>query len=74
MARVVANMSVSLDGFVADPADGVAEVFTWYALGDTPVPDARRIGVAIRVVWRFGFALMLSASPPCWLATATAAW
>jgi dihydrofolate reductase len=41
MARVVANMSVSLDGFVADPADGVAEVFTWYALGDTPVrmPD-----------------------------------
>jgi dihydrofolate reductase len=31
MSAVVAIMSMSLDGFVADPQDGVAEVFDWYA-------------------------------------------
>ena len=30
MSKVVAIMSMSLDGFVADPDDGVAEVFDWY--------------------------------------------
>lgn len=30
MSRVIAIMSMSLDGYVADPADGVAEVFDWY--------------------------------------------
>src|SRR6476619_3128557 len=30
MSRVVAIMSMSLDGYVADPDDGVAEVFDWY--------------------------------------------
>src|ERR687890_2250434 len=30
MAKVVALMSMSLDGYVADPDDGVAEVFDWY--------------------------------------------
>ncbi len=30
MATVVADMSVSLDGFVADPSDGVERVFAWY--------------------------------------------
>ncbi len=30
MTKVVAIMSVSLDGYVADPDDGVAEVFDWY--------------------------------------------
>lgn len=41
MARVVANMSVSLDGFVADSSDGVSEVFSWHAKGDVPIrmPD-----------------------------------
>jgi dihydrofolate reductase len=31
MSKVVALMSMSLDGFVADRNDGVAEVFDWYA-------------------------------------------
>jgi dihydrofolate reductase len=31
MSKVVAIMSMSVDGFVADPDDGVAEVFDWYA-------------------------------------------
>src|SRR6188472_2304766 len=30
MSKVVALMSMSLDGFVADNNDGVAEVFDWY--------------------------------------------
>ncbi len=30
MPTVVADMSVSLDGFVADPAGGVDQVFAWY--------------------------------------------
>src|SRR6185295_7204022 len=35
MSKVVAIMSMSLDGFVADSNDGVAEVFDWYmASGD----------------------------------------
>src|SRR5690242_3375846 len=30
MPRLIALMSMSLDGFVADPDDGVGEVFDWY--------------------------------------------
>ena len=30
MSKVVAIMSMSLDGYVADPEDGVGEVFNWY--------------------------------------------
>ena len=31
MATAVADMSMSLDGFVADPHDGVDRVFAWYS-------------------------------------------
>jgi hypothetical protein len=40
MATVVAEMTMSLDGFVADPSDGVDELFGWYANGDVAVPSA----------------------------------
>jgi dihydrofolate reductase len=40
MSKVVALMSMSLDGFVADPGDGVQEVFAWYFAGDVEVPTA----------------------------------
>jgi dihydrofolate reductase len=40
MTKVVAIMSMSLDGFVADEKDGVAEVFDWYFSGDVEVPTA----------------------------------
>ena len=40
MTKVVAIMSMSLDGFVADANDGVAEVFDWYFSGDVEVPTA----------------------------------
>ena len=34
MSKLIAIMSMSLDGFVADPNDGVGEVFDWYFSGD----------------------------------------
>jgi dihydrofolate reductase len=37
MSKLVAFMSMSLDGFVADESDGVAEVFDWYFSGDVEV-------------------------------------
>ena len=40
MAKVVAIMSMSLDGFVADANDGVGEVFDWYFSGDVEVSTA----------------------------------
>jgi dihydrofolate reductase len=35
MSKVIAGFSMSLDGFVADPDDGVAQVFKWYSAGGT---------------------------------------
>jgi dihydrofolate reductase len=40
MAKVVALMSMSLDGYVADENGGVTEVFDWYYSGDVEVPTA----------------------------------
>jgi dihydrofolate reductase len=37
MSKVVAIMSMSLDGYVADVNNGVAEVFDWYASGDVEI-------------------------------------
>ena len=38
MAKVVALMSMSLDGYVADANDGVDEVFDWYFSGEIEIP------------------------------------
>jgi dihydrofolate reductase len=40
MTKVVANMSMSLDGYIADPADGIDELFGWMSNGDIEVPSA----------------------------------
>ena len=41
MAKVVGMMSMSLDGYVADPNDGLTEVFDWYfSSGDIEVSTA----------------------------------
>src|SRR5689334_3104676 len=41
MSKVIAIMSMSLDGYVADLHDGVAEVFDWYfTSGDVAFPAA----------------------------------
>lgn len=37
MSKVYANMSMSLDGFVAEPSDGVGPLFDWYNNGPVPV-------------------------------------
>jgi dihydrofolate reductase len=37
MPKVVAIMSMSLDGYVADENDGVDEVFDWYFSGDVEI-------------------------------------
>lgn len=39
MAKVVAHLSMSLDGFIADPHDGVEELFGWYDNGEVVVPS-----------------------------------
>lgn len=41
MATVIANMSMSLDGFVADPDDGTEHLFGWYFGGDVEVGPFR---------------------------------
>jgi dihydrofolate reductase len=41
MATVMTEMSMSLDGFVADPSDGVEHLFRWYGNGDVAVPTAQ---------------------------------
>ncbi|WP_328538913.1 dihydrofolate reductase family protein [Streptomyces sp. NBC_00344] len=40
MSKVIANMTMSLDGFVSHPTDGVDHLFQWYASGDVPVRTA----------------------------------
>jgi len=42
MAKVIAIMSMSLDGYVADRGDGVAEVFDWYTAATSSFPMPRR--------------------------------
>jgi dihydrofolate reductase len=38
--RVIADMSMSLDGFIADENDGIEELFGWYGNGDVELPTA----------------------------------
>ncbi|QHV97809.1 dihydrofolate reductase family protein [Spirosoma endbachense] len=37
MSKLIAVMSMSLDGYVADKQDGVAEVFDWYTSGEVEI-------------------------------------
>jgi dihydrofolate reductase len=38
MSKVIAVMSMSVDGFIADASDGLAEVFDWYFSGAVEIP------------------------------------
>jgi dihydrofolate reductase len=40
MGRVISHMTMSLDGYVADPDDQVGELFDWYQAGDVTVEHA----------------------------------
>jgi len=61
MAQVVADMSVSLDGFVADASDGVQDVFAWYGKPQPqqspqePAGEADAMGVGVIVYGRRTF-------------------
>lgn len=61
MSTVVADMSVSLDGFVADPAGGVDRVFAWYgkpqpaAHPTEPSAEAAAFGLGVIVYGRRTF-------------------
>lgn len=48
MSKVIAIMSMSLDGYVTDLNDGVAEVFDWYFnSGDVGGRGGRRYALAL---------------------------
>jgi dihydrofolate reductase len=61
MAQVVADMSVSLDGFVADSADRADKVFTWYGKPQPeqsprePTGEADAMGLGVIVYGRRTF-------------------
>jgi dihydrofolate reductase len=40
MGTVVMQASMSLDGYIADPSDGVGPLFDWYVNGDVPFTGA----------------------------------
>ncbi len=40
MGKVLTHMTMSLDGFIADPNDQPGELFDWYGAGDVTVPSA----------------------------------
>ena len=40
MGKVLTHMTMSLDGFIAEPDDQIGELFEWYEAGDTKVPSA----------------------------------
>jgi dihydrofolate reductase len=38
MSTVLTHMTMSLDGFIADPTDGIDELFGWYGAGEVTLP------------------------------------
>lgn len=40
MGRVISHMTMSLDGFIANPEDGIDELFEWYDDGEVEVESA----------------------------------
>jgi dihydrofolate reductase len=40
MGKVTTHMTMSLDGFIADPDDQPGELFDWYQAGEVSVPSA----------------------------------
>jgi hypothetical protein len=48
MGKVFTHMTMSLDGFIADPNDQVGELFDWYEAGDVTVPTPNE-GISFQV-------------------------
>jgi dihydrofolate reductase len=49
MATVVTDMTMSLDGFIADPSDGVDDLFGWYETGPVEVPAPAKMAFHVTV-------------------------
>ena len=49
MSKVGAIMYLSLDGFVGDAADGVADVFDWYAFDEVEIQAGGVIAMTFRM-------------------------
>jgi dihydrofolate reductase len=39
MGKTISHMTMSLDGFIAEPDDQIGELFEWYEAGDVDVPN-----------------------------------
>jgi len=42
MGKVLSHMTMSLDGYIADPHDQVGEIFDWYGAGDIAMATANK--------------------------------
>jgi dihydrofolate reductase len=42
MGKVLSHMTMSLDGFIADPNDNPGELFEWYEVGDVTIPTPNK--------------------------------
>jgi len=42
MGKILTHMTMSLDGFIADPHDQVDEIFDWYNAGDVTLPSGNK--------------------------------
>jgi hypothetical protein len=40
MAKVLTHMTMTLDGYIADPNDRTGELFDWYGAGKVSLPSA----------------------------------
>jgi dihydrofolate reductase len=42
LGKIFSHMTMSLDGYIADPHDDVGELFEWYGAGDVNVPTPNK--------------------------------
>jgi dihydrofolate reductase len=40
--KILSHMTMSLDGYIATPSDGVEHIFDWYGAGDVPMSTANK--------------------------------
>ena len=48
MGRILSHMTMSLDGYIAQPDDQIGELFDWYEAGDVTIPNPNE-GVSFSV-------------------------
>lgn len=48
VGKIISHMTMSVDGYIADPDDNVGELFEWYSSGEIPVESANaRVGFKV---------------------------